>query len=112
MNVCAFFVQTIPASLNAGLSDDNLFCFYSNVGGKTMQTVHITYLYYIHIGVLGNTGAVIDLSPLYEKAPLLWLWSNAREKTGKMGEGGEVFVESELAFPDKCGALPEPPQWQ
>lgn len=74
-----------------------------------MQTTHITHLY-IHIGVLRNTGADLDLSPLYENPPLLRVWSNYRGKTGKVGEGGEVFVESELAFPDKCGALPEPPQ--
>lgn len=34
-------------------------------------------------------------------------------RRGRWGRvGGEVFVESQLAFPDKCGALPEPPQWQ
>lgn len=69
---------------------------------------------YIYLIVLiKNTGVHLYLSPLYKIPPLLWLWSDAREKEGRTRRGGkEVFVESELAFPDKCGDLPEPPQWQ
>lgn len=87
INTCAAFYAKHYCQSACRLCQMTISFFNSNVGGKTMQTIHITYLY-IHIGVLRNTCADIDLSPLYEKPPLLWLWSNAREKRGKMGEDG------------------------
>lgn len=37
--------------------------------------------------LIKNTGIHLNLSPLYEIPPLLWLWGDAREKRGG-GEGG------------------------
>lgn len=65
---------------------------------------------YIYLSVLiQSSGVYLHLSPLYEYH-LCCDYGVLPEK--KEGKGWGLLVEAELAFPEKCGDLPEPPQWQ
>lgn len=92
---CNFLIKSITLGLNSGCirwQSAGVFLIYV-CGEGGMQTLYITHLC-THVGDPRITGADVDVSPLCEKQPLLWLWSDAGGKTRKVRrEGGWVGRE-------------------